>query len=68
MPKERNSFLKSPKACSGQVPAPQEGVICNVMPKNRGALVSKQMFGEGVQFVFRLEVKFPFILRKVPEK
>ena len=31
-------------------------------------MVSKQLFGEGVQFVFRLEVKFPFILRKVPEK
>ena len=31
-------------------------------------MVSKQMFGEGVQFFFRLEVRSPFILRKVPEK
>lgn len=46
----------------------RRGVICNVMPENRGLVVSKQMFGEGVQFVFRLEVKFPFVRRKVPEK
>ena len=36
--------------------------------ETEGLVVSKQMFGEGVQFFFRLEVRSPFILRKVPEK
>lgn len=31
-------------------------------------MVSKQMFGEDVQFVFSLEVHFPFVLRNVPEQ